>query len=291
MMAAGVVIAPYTPVLLVSRQRTPVVRWSVGAIEGRTERTAVRLQAKVCIVSGGGSGLGRATCLLFALEGAKIVVADRDQASAGTTALQAAELGGETLAVAVDVAHAGECRRMVDAPLERFGRLDVLVNNAGYGITGSVGETEESDWDALMATNLKGVFLCSKYAIPAMRRAGGGTIVNVAVASVGIRDRAAYVASKSGVLGLTRAMALDHADDAIRVNCVAPGTMESAYFDDMLERSPHPEALLRELEQRQVMNRLGRPEEVATAILYLASDEASFCTGSMLTVDGGMTAK
>jgi NAD(P)-dependent dehydrogenase (short-subunit alcohol dehydrogenase family) len=182
---------------------------------------------------------------------------------------------------------------MVEATVERFGALDVLVNNAGYGITGDVVETSEEDWDALMATNLKGVFLCSKYAIPAMRRRGGGAIVNIAssVSTVGIADRAAYVASKGGVLALTRAMALDHVGDNIRVNCVAPGTMASPYYDDMLRRAADPEAMRRELEDRQVMRRLGRPEEVAYAVLYLACDESSFCTGSMVTADGGMTAR
>jgi meso-butanediol dehydrogenase/(S,S)-butanediol dehydrogenase/diacetyl reductase len=253
----------------------------------------MRLEGKVCIVTGGGSGLGRATSLLFALEGALVAIADRNADAATRVAEEAQALDADAVALTIDVASADDCRRMVEATLERFARLDVLVNNAGYGITGSVVETDEADWDALIATNLKGVFLCSKYAIPAMRRTGGGAIVNIAsvVASVGIKDRAAYVASKGGVLGLTRAMALDHADDGIRVNAVAPGTMESPYFDHMLRQSPDPAALRRELETRQVMSRMGRPEEVATAVVYLASDEASFCTGSMLTVDGGMTAR
>ena len=253
----------------------------------------MRLQGKVCIVTGGGSGLGRVTCLLFALEEAKVAVADRDAAAAERTASEAAELGAETLALAVDVARSADCERMVEATVERFGALDVLVNNAGYGITGDVVDTSEEDWDALMATNLKGVFLCSKYAIPAMRRRGGGAIVNIAssVSTVGIADRAAYVASKGGVLALTRAMALDHVGDNIRVNCVAPGTMASPYYDEMLRRAGDSEAMRRELEDRQVMRRLGRPEEVAYAVLYLACDESSFCTGSMVTADGGMTAR
>jgi len=253
----------------------------------------MRLQGKVCIVTGGGSGLGRVTCLLFALEEAKVAVADRDAGAAERTASEAAELGAETLALAVDVARSADCERMVEATVERFGALDVLVNNAGYGITGDVVDTSEEDWDALMATNLKGVFLCSKYAIPAMRRRGGGAIVNIAssVSAVGIADRAAYVASKGGVLALTRAMALDHVGDNIRVNCVAPGTMASPYYDEMLRRADDPEAMRRELEDRQVMRRLGRPEEVAYAVLYLACDESSFCTGSMVTADGGMTAR
>ncbi|HET6521394.1 MAG TPA: SDR family oxidoreductase [Geminicoccaceae bacterium] len=252
-----------------------------------------RLQGKVCIVTGGGSGVGCATCLLFAAEGGRVVVADRNGEAAGRIAAEIGERGGEALALEADVSKAADCRRMVDATVERFGRIDVLVNNAGYGFTGTVVDTSEEDWDALMAVNLKGVFLCSKYAIPVMRRQGGGAIVNIAsvVSTVGITDRAAYCASKGGVYALTRAMALDHVDEGIRVNCVAPGTLESPYFDEMLRRAPDPEAMRRGLEERQAMRRLGRPEEIAYAVLYLASDESSFCTGSMLTADGGMTAR
>jgi meso-butanediol dehydrogenase / (S,S)-butanediol dehydrogenase / diacetyl reductase len=253
----------------------------------------MRLGDKVCVVTGGGSGLGRATCLLFAREGARVVVADRNGAAAQATAAEVYESGREAMALEVAVASRADVRRMVEETGRRFGRLDVLVNNAGYGIAGTVVETEEEDWDALMAVNLKGVYLGCKYAIPVMRRQGGGVIVNTAstVAMVGITNRAAYCASKGGVAALTRAMALDHVGDNIRVNCVAPGTLESPYFDEILRRSEDPAAARRDLEERQAMRRLGRPEEVAYAILYLACDESSFCTGSMLTADGGMTAR
>ena len=254
----------------------------------------MRLADRVCVVTGGGSGIGRATCLLFAREGARVVVADRNGPAAEATAADARGLGRrEALALEVDVATAADVRRMIDETVRRFGRLDVLVNNAGYGIAGTVVDTEEADWDALMAVNLKGVYLGCKYAIPVMRRQGGGVIVNTAstVSTVGIPNRAAYCASKGGDAALTRAMALDHVDDNIRVNCVAPGTLESPYFDEILRRSDDPAALRRGLEERQAMRRLGRPEEIAYAILYLACDESSFCTGSMLTADGGMTAR
>jgi len=169
----------------------------------------------------------------------------------------------------------------------------VLINNAGYGIPGSVVETSEDDWDKLMAVNVNGVFFGCKYAIPVMKQQGGGVIVNTAsiVANVGIRNRAAYCASKGAVAALTRAMALDHVNDNIRVNCVAPGTIDSPYFEDIIRKSERPQELRRELEARQAMNRLGRPEEIANAFLFLASDESSFSTGSMLIVDGGMTAQ
>ena len=164
---------------------------------------------------------------------------------------------------------------------------------AGYGIPGSVAETSEDDWDKLMAVNVNGVFFGCKYAIPVMKQQGGGVIVNTAsiVANVGIRNRAAYCASKGAVAALTRAMALDHVNDNIRVNCVAPGTIDTPYFEDIIRKSERPQELRRELEARQAMNRLGRPEEIANAFLFLASDESSFSTGSMLIVDGGMTAQ
>lgn len=249
-----------------------------------------RLQDKVCLITGGGSGIGRATCLLFAREGAKVVVADKSLSAARAVA---AQIGAAAIAIEVDVAQSAGVRAMIEATVRDFGRLDVLINNAGYGIPGSVTETSEDDWDKLMAVNVNGVFYGCKYAIPVMKQQGGGVIVNTAsiVATVGIRNRAAYCASKGAVAALTRAMALDHVTDNIRVNCVAPGTIDSPYFEEIFRKSDRPVELRRELEARQAMNRLGRPEEIADAFLFLASDASSFCTGSMLTADGGMTAQ
>jgi len=182
---------------------------------------------------------------------------------------------------------------MIEGVAERYGHLDILVNNAGYGITGTVLDTTEEQWDALMAVNVKGVLFGCKYAIPIMELQGGGTIVNTAsaVAQVGITNRAAYCASKGAVAALTRAMALDHVHANIRINCVAPGTIESPYYDEMFRKAADPQRLRRSLESRQAMNRLGQPIEIARAILYLASDESSFCTGSSLFADGGWTAQ
>jgi NAD(P)-dependent dehydrogenase (short-subunit alcohol dehydrogenase family) len=249
-----------------------------------------RLKDKVCLVTGGGSGIGRATCLLFAGEGAKVVVADKSLSAARAVA---AQIGEAAIAIEVDVALSASVRSMITATVRDLGRLDVLINNAGYGIPGSVTETSEDDWDKLMAVNVNGVFYGCKYAIPVMKQQGGGVIVSTAsiVATVGIRNRAAYCASKGAVAALTRAMALDHVADNIRVNCVAPGTIDSPYFEEIFRKSDRPAELRRELEARQAMNRLGRPEEIASAFLFLASDESSFCTGSMLIVDGGMTAQ
>lgn len=252
----------------------------------------MRLTDKVCLVTGGGSGIGRATCQLFAAEGARLVIADRNKAAAEVTAALCEGPDGTPLVVEADVARAADSKAMIEAAIDRFGRLDVLVNNAGYGIPGTVVETDEADWNALMAVNVTGVFLACKHAIPIMARQGGGVIVNVAsvVASVGIANRAAYCASKGAVAALTRAMALDHVGDSIRVNAIAPGTIRSPYFDAILAKSPNAAEVLAGLESRQAMKRLGEPAEIASGILYLASDDSSFCTGTILTVDGGMTA-
>jgi NAD(P)-dependent dehydrogenase (short-subunit alcohol dehydrogenase family) len=254
---------------------------------------SLRLQGKVCLVTGAGSGIGRATALLFAEEGARLVAADIDATAAEAVADAARALGHEALGLAVDVADGDAVAAMVQRAVQAFGRLDVLVNNAAVTLAATVVETEEADWDRIMAVNLKGVFLGCKFAIPVMRGQGGGVIVNTAsnAASVGLRKRAAYVASKGAVAALTRALALDHVEDGIRVNCVAPGTVDTPLFDEVFAAAEDPAALRRELEARQAMNRLGRPEEIATAILYLACADSSFVTGSVLTVDGGMTAR
>lgn len=249
----------------------------------------MRLADKIAVITGAGAGIGRAAAEIFVREGARVVVADRRFELAESAA---ASLGDRAIAVTCDVSVAADVDRMVAEAISSFGRIDILVNNAGYGIPGSVVTTEEADWDALMGVNLKGVFLCCKAAIPAMAAQGEGCIVSIAsnVASVGILNRAAYVASKGGVAALTRAMALDHAAEKIRVNCVAPGVTRSTYFDKMIAEHPTPDAFVAALAARAPVNRLAEPAEIANVILWLASDEASFVTGAMFTVDGGMTA-
>jgi NAD(P)-dependent dehydrogenase (short-subunit alcohol dehydrogenase family) len=253
----------------------------------------MRLKDKVAIVTGGGSGIGRATCLLFAREGARLAVADKRKEPGTAVAEECRKIGAEALAIEADVAVAADARRMVEECVRGFGRLDVLINNAGYGIAGSVVDTDEAAWDDLMAVNVRGVFLCAKFAIPAMKQRGGGVIVNTAstVASVGIANRAAYCASKGAVAALTRAIAVDHVGDNIRCNAVAPGTIDTPYFNEILRKSPDGAAIRRGLEERQLMGRLGTPDEIAAAILFLASDESRFATGSILTIDGGWTAR
>jgi NAD(P)-dependent dehydrogenase (short-subunit alcohol dehydrogenase family) len=240
----------------------------------------VRLTNKIALITGAAAGIGEARAELFVREGASVVVADLDSAKA----IEVAKRLGDSKSAAV--------KAMMDAAVARHGRLDILVNNAGYGIRGNVVTTGEDDWNALMAVNVNGVFLCSKHAIPHMVAQGGGVIVNTAstIALVGIPDRAAYVASKGAVAALTRAMALDHAADNIRVNSVAPGVVWSSYYDKIVATHDDPDGFKARLKARAPTNRWGEPHEIAAAILWLASDEASFATGSTMTIDGGYTA-
>lgn len=250
----------------------------------------MRLKDKVAIVTGAAAGIGAATARQFVVEGAQVVVADWN--GDGAKAL-AREIGNNAISVEVDVRDDAAVRNMVATAMEAYGRIDILVNNAGKGLIGDVVTTAEADWDDILSINLKSVYLCSKHVIPVMRQGGGGSIVNTAsnVAQVGIRDRAAYVAAKGGVAALTRAMALDHAPDNIRVNAVAPGVIWSSYYERMLETVPDPEAFVAGLKARSPINRMGKPEDISSIILWLASDESVFATGSLFTVDGGMTAQ
>lgn len=244
----------------------------------------MELQNKVCIVTGGASGIGKAIATLFAREGAQVVIADVDGGAAHSVA---AEIGA--IGVACNVASSSDVKALVDQVVARYQRIDVLVNNAGFGMTGNVVTIEEDDWDRLMSVNLKGMFLCSKYVVPVMAEQRSGSIINTTsyTATSAIANRTAYVASKGGVSALTKAMALDHAADGIRVNAVAPGTIDSPYFDRIFAQAAEPEKLRAAFEARAVMNRMGNPDEIAEAFLFLASDRSRFATGSVLTVDGG----
>ena len=249
----------------------------------------LRLEGKTAVITGGASGIGLATAQLFVTEGARAIIADVNLDAARAVC---AAIGDAAHAVGCDVSDRAQCKALMETAEAHFGKLDILINNAGLGALGSVVTTDEAVLDKILAVNVKGVFMCSKYAVPLMIKHGGGVIVNTAsnVASVGLKDRAAYVASKGAVAALTRSMALDHVADNIRVNCVAPGVTMTAYFDKMLKEVPDPAAFQNVLDGRQPMGRTGKPAEIAYAILYLASDESSFATGSMLTVDGGAIA-
>jgi NAD(P)-dependent dehydrogenase (short-subunit alcohol dehydrogenase family) len=242
----------------------------------------------VALVTGAGSGIGRATALGFGREGAAVAVADLSLAKAEDTAAAIAAAGGKAIALAGDVSQDADCRRLV-AAAEELGPLDVLVNNAGIGASGSVLTTDEATWDRLIAVNLKSVFLMSRAALERMVPRRRGAIVNAgSIAGLrGILDRAAYVTTKFGVVGLTKAMALDHVKDGIRINCVCPGTTDTPWISERLVESEDPKAAMATLVARQPMGRLGSAEEMAAAYLFLASDESSFTTGTALVVDGG----
>ena len=245
----------------------------------------------VALVTGSGSGIGEATALAFAREGARVVVADIDKEGAEETAHQIEEDGGEALAVETDVAEAEEVEAMVKQAVDAFGQLNYACNNAGIESTRvPIAEYSEKDFDRMININLRGVWLCMKYEIQQMLRRGG-TIVNVASAlgKVGFRNKSAYVAAKHGVLGLTKAGALEYAQKGIRINAVCPSFIETP-LQIRTGTLIHPEQL-DEVVRMHPVGRFGTPEEVAEAIVWLASDAASFVTGQALSVDGGYTAQ
>jgi NAD(P)-dependent dehydrogenase (short-subunit alcohol dehydrogenase family) len=248
-----------------------------------------RFSGKVALVTGGGSGIGRATAVRFAREGARVGVADRSLQKAEAVVGEIAASGGKAMALACDVSLASDCESAVAAVEKTLGPLDILINNAGVGTTGTVLTTSEADFDRLMAVNVKGTYLMSRAALTVMVPRKRGVIVN-AGSIAGLRavaDRAAYVTTKSAVVGLTRAMALDHVKDGIRVNAVCPGTTLTPWIDERLAEAEDPKAAMAALVSRQPMGRLGTAEEMAAAYLFLASDESSFTTGTTLVVDGG----
>ncbi len=251
----------------------------------------MKLTGKVAIVTGAGAGIGQATALLFAREGARVVVADHDSIAGPNTVTLIREAGGEATFVQADVSVAADAQKMVQTALDTYGRLDILVNNAGIYTKGDVANTAETDWDRILNVNLKGVFLCSKYAIPAMKKTGGGVIVNVASEAglVAIKNQVAYNVSKAGVIALTKSTAVDFAADNIRANCICPGTTETPLVKAALAKEADPAKVRRALEESRPLNRLGRPEEIAAGILYLAADDLGYATGAVLSVDGGYT--
>jgi len=253
----------------------------------------VRFQDKVVVVTGAGSGIGKATALAFGREGAKVMAADIDAASAQATAEQIKAAGGQAEFLQVDVSVAADVGRMVTTTVERLGRLDVMVNNAGVFFQVPVVLVPEEQWDWLMSINLRGVYLGCKHAVPQMIRQGKGAIVNTAsIAGLrGFGGYGTYGAAKGGVVQLTKALAVEVARVGVRVNCVCPGIIETAMLDQgVAEMGLDRTAFIQLAGAAHPMGRIGRPEEVAAAILFLASDDASFITGIALSVDGGLWA-
>ena len=253
----------------------------------------MRFANKVVLITGSGAGIGRASALAFAREGARVVVNSLSPESGLATQQLVTAAGCEAHFVQGDVSRNADAQMMVDETLRVFGRLDILINNAGIVLPGRVDTISEDDWERTFAVNVKGTFLVSRAALEAMRRndGQGGVIVNVAsvAAQKGVLDRAAYSASKGALLSLTRAMARDHLAENIRVNCVCPGTTATPSLEQRLQAFADPEKARAEFTARQPMGRLGQAEEIAAAILFAAADEAAFMNGENISINGGMT--
>ncbi len=253
----------------------------------------MRLEGKVAVVTGGGSGLGREVVLGMAREGAKVVVFDLNADAAESVAEEAKDAGGLAVFQQGDVTKREEIAAGIARAREEFGGFDVIHNNAGVQLEKPLHETTEEDWDWVNTVNMKGVFLGCREAVVAMKETGGGSIVNTAsiLAHTGDPFLPAYTATKTGVLGLTRAIAVDYAPDGIRCNCVSPGDMETPMIEKYFDATPDPAAARAEMEGAYPGKRIAHPREVANAVLFLASDEASFVSGIAIIVDGGLTAK
>ena len=249
----------------------------------------LRFQDKVALVTGGGSGIGRATAMLMAAEGAAMVVADVDEQAAQVVAREISDAGGRAIAIRCDVSDAAHVEAAVQRVVSEFGRLDVLFNNAGITRRATVVDLSERDWDRVMAVNVKGIYLMSRSAIPVLAASGGGAIVNTASGwgLAGGAKAAVYCASKGAVVLLTKAMAIDHAQQKIRVNCVCPGDTGTQMLQtEASQLGEQTEPFMAEAADRP-LGRIGSPDEIARAVLFLASDDSSFVTGTALVVDGG----
>jgi 3(or 17)beta-hydroxysteroid dehydrogenase len=251
-----------------------------------------RVKGKVAIITGGAGGLGKAQAVLLAQEGAKVVVTDLDEAQGKSVAEEIKENGGEAVFMQHDVSSEAQWKSVISETLEKFGKLDILVNNAGVIIFKNIQDTSLDEWRWLMSINLDGVFLGTKYAMEAMKKSGGGSIINISSAAgiVGTLDTSAYHASKGGVRIFTKAAALECSkagyDYNIRVNSVHPGVMKTAMVEGLMEDEEKMKTAL----SWHPIGRFGEPEDIAYGVLYLASDESSFVTGTELVIDGGWTA-
>ncbi|HUP27239.1 MAG TPA: SDR family oxidoreductase [Chloroflexia bacterium] len=253
----------------------------------------MKLQDRVAVITGAGSGIGRSMALLFSREGARILAGDVNGSAAQETAAMIIEAGGQCKPFTVDVVQPEQVRAMIEQAISTYGRIDILCNNAGIGSTTDVVECEPEEWDRVMTVNVKSVYLGCKYAIPHMLAQGFGVIVNTASVAgmVGLPKRASYSASKGAVIALTRQVAIEYVEQGIRVNCLCPGTVDSPWVGRLLDQAADPQAARAALVARQPIGRLGTPDEVAAAALYLVSDDAAFITGTGLVIDGGLTAR
>jgi NAD(P)-dependent dehydrogenase (short-subunit alcohol dehydrogenase family) len=247
------------------------------------------LTGKIALITGAASGIGRATALLFAREGATIAIADINQQAGVAVAGEVIQNGNKAIFEHADVTQAADCQRVVERTIRDFGSIHILFNNAGIIRRASVPELSEEDWDQVMAVNVKSIFLMSRQAIPVMVKAGGGSIINTASGwgLVGGPRAAAYCASKGAVVLLTKAMAIDHGPQKIRVNCICPGDTDTGMLRNEAQQLGEQEDRFLAESARRPLGRIGKPEEIAQAALYLATDASSFVTGTALVVDGG----
>jgi len=252
----------------------------------------MKLKGRVALITGGSQGIGLATARAFLLEGARVAIVGRSKTKGAKAVGELAKLG-DAIFIQGDVSKASSAKRMVNRTISVFGRIDVLFNNAGISIGGTAEDMTDEDWDRVIGVNLKGAFLMTKYAIPYMKKQRSGVIVNNSseLGLVGDRGCPAHCASKGALIVMTKAMALDYAKYNIRVNCVNPGTIDTPMLAAAARSSHDPKRYLREEVLSIPMGRLGMPEDVARAVLFLASDDASFVTGASLSVDGGTTAQ
>lgn len=245
----------------------------------------MRLKNKIAIVTGAGRGIGKAIAIRFAEEGATVVVDDANDARGTATASAITDTGGKALFVNADVSEARDAKRLIAESVDAYGTVDILVNNAICSTT----DVLNNNWEANLAVALRGTNYCTEAVIPAMQQRGGGSIINIASVNglIGLQGIHAYSAAKGGVIALTRSMAVAHGKDNIRINCICPGTVQTEVWEPMLERNPH---ILDEITPWYPLGRIGQPIDIANAALFLASDEASFATGAVFVIDGGLTA-
>ncbi len=249
-----------------------------------------RLAGKIAVITGSGSGIGRCSALTFATEGATVIVNDLNEDNGQATVDEIVQAGGAATFIQADVTDPASVKAMVERVIEEYDRIDVLFNNAGISNVGALHEVEPEQWDRIMSVNVKGVYLPSKYVLPGMMERRSGNIINMSscVAEIGLMRRAAYGATKGAVLALTKAMQVDYAPYGIRVNALLPGTIMTPFVENYLRTSyEDPEAAIAAIKTRQLGGELGRPEDVAQAALFLASDESKFMMGSPLYIDGG----
>ena len=252
----------------------------------------MKFDGKVAIITGGGSGIGKATALLFAAQGAQVVVADWSSSTGEAVAKEITDLGGSASFVSTDVSKPDQVNRMVAHALDVYGRIDILFNNAGIsGEGGPFWEISDDGWESLIRVNLTGQFLCAKYVVPPMLSQGGGVIVNMSsvLGSAAFGNVCPYITSKAGIQGMTRAMAIDLGRKNIRVNCVLPGTIDTAMMWEPFEPADYSR-IMKEAAEAVPMGRVAGPEEIASAVLFLCSPAASLITGTTLVADGGLLA-